>query len=285
MTHLRYWLLISFAACAQGAVGPEFLRKWLMEVSQQAAHEEDRQASLLALKQLNAGEWHDALAGAQRLSVRTGLPNLDAQRAARDMVVGRVAQPDGDVFGALEHVAPGVFRLVEEAAPRFRWISFVSEPVYEFSVGLERGMNNYILGFGMAPPEFQPFITKWNKHAAADTIAVIGAGADDSRVGELVRNAKNEGKIVFFYQDCKFVTGALCSPETVGAFMKRAGTTVLYDSPNVRNSLFTLNEATLVKQLRAGDIRMVMITPADFQFAARVTVSHAVVTVSGDGTN
>jgi hypothetical protein len=282
------WLFLISIFCGQAYAGPVFLREWLMRLSREAASAEDRQASSQALAHLTAGDWEKARLGAERLSVRTGYPGLPANGGGRDIVFHVGEAIEGDPSHALEQVAPeqlGVFRNVEDAAPRFRFISFVASPVKEFNLGLERGMKNFVLGFGMAPSDFQPAIKTWTDTPLGNRIAVIGAGADDLRISELVRNARKEGKVVFFYRDCEFATGTLCSPEVTGAFMKTAGTVLLYDSANARNSLFTLSEAAMVRPLRAGEIRMIMISPADLKTGARMYVSGALVTVSGNSSN
>ncbi len=298
-TWLRWLLVISFV-CGQVHAGPIFLREWLSRFSRQAVNEEDRLTAAQALAQLDAGEWEKARLAAEQLSVHAASSgagvqalgplekNAELRRAAKMTVFSAKTLPDGDALNALAQVKPvqlGVFRDLEDVVQPFHWISYVPSPVKSFNLAEERGMKDPNLGFRMAPAEFQPTIKDWNNHAISDRIAVIGTGRDNSRISEFADTARREGKAVFFYNDCEVVTGRNCPGETVGSFMKTAGTVLLYDSPNVANSLFTLSEAAMVRPLRAGQVRMLMISPSDLQQAARIYVSGAVVMIFEDDSN
>jgi hypothetical protein len=275
----RFWVVALCVLAQAQAGGPIYLQELLRRLAQEASTKEEQAAAREGVAHLVSGDAQKASAALRRLSQRippselskqlfSATIDFDAAIAKQQMFKQSFRILDAESQEALAHFATtqlGVFRTLEDVWPEMSRLRFVRSRVKEFNQGVARGFKNAHLGFLMAPEKFQPFINSWRERAPEDCVAVIGSGLDDPRVRAFKEENESAGKVVFFYTDCRVAARVLCPDETVGAFMKTAGTVVLFDSGNARKSAYTMVEATQVGRLRAGQSEAILLSPADLQ--------------------
>ena len=301
-TSIRFCLTAVCVLAQARAGGPIYLEELLRRLAQEASTKEEQAAAREGLAHLASGDAEKARAALRSFAQRTppselrkqlitATADLDATLARQNALRRRFRILDQESQAALAHLPAtqlGVFRALEDVWPGMSRLRFVRSRVKEFNQGVARGFKNAPLGFLMAPKEFQPFINLWRERAPEDCVAVIGAGLDDPRVRAFKEENERAGKVVFFYTDCRVAAGVLCPDETVGAFMKTAGTVVVFDSGNARKSSYTMVEALQVGRLRAGENEAMLLSPNDLQVDGAgqlIALSGTVILLQPDQSN
>jgi hypothetical protein len=193
-----------------------------------------------------------------------------------------------DVDQALGRLPPdtaAVFRPLEGLNTHVGAVSFVSTKVKFFCLKFADGYKNHAAILDHASERYRPLVEHHRSVPVERRIFLIGTGKDKTLIGRQIQQWEHNGYAVYFYELCE-AFGPLCHDEIVGAFMGESGWIIVDDTPAAHASPYVFLEAATSQQLRAGEVRMTLVSPHDLmQAAANFGTAAAAATIQVTAVN